>query len=1260
MKYPVYIVLCWLLLLATDLRAQSTNPAPYCLGGATSGNCSQPGLSNAPNNSVNDFINDFYTCGANNEINNLNSGCNAQANNYIYYSGVHTMTAAPGQLITCRLRSGITFNQGFAIFIDWNQNGIFDVPGERVAATNNAPPASTWVSLAFTIPTNQPVGTYRMRVRSTFAAAGTGIQPCGQQMFSETEDYDVVIVANNNPGVISTTLSSNSPICSGQTLSLSAVSNPTSSQVSWAGPAGFTSTVSHPALPNAATQNSGIYTVTIGSGNCPFVGTVTVAVAPPANFVIPQPVHNICQGGNIAAQITQNLNPASFNYSWTTNSPHGGSITSPSNQNPIIQPALLSPGTLSATVLYSITVTPTVNASCSITQTMVVNISNPAGPTLTMPPPLCDIFSPVQLTATPVGGTWGGNPAVSATGLFSPTLAGIGTNTITYSVMNNGCMTQGVDTVSVSRYYSPALSSSITLSCVQDAPFNLMNIVQFPLTGSWSGTQVSNNMFNPAGLSTGIYHLTYSTTSAPIASVCPASTVLAVPVFNPPVPIIDPIAPLCNTSPSVVLNATPPGGVWSGNPGVTSSGIRHPSLNLVGTNTVTYTAGQGTCVASSAAVFHMSEFNTAAMKGVVPALCANTITPFNLMSIVQNTNGTWSGTGISSPNFFHPHGLATNNYQLVYANPSVPNATLCPDARTIHVSVLNPPVPNISSVGPLCSSGSPVQLTVSPGSGHWVSTPYLSSGGVLTPSLCMTGDNPVQYVTGTSTCYATQTRMINIEAFVSAKVQWPIQDLCNTSQPLNLSPFPLNSSGYWAGPGIVGNNFNPAATGAGNFVLNYHTASVPSGLCPDKATVSVRVFSLAAPVISQAGPFCDLSAPVQLQVSPVGGIFSGPVTGVVSLNGVFNPAAALTGDNYINYTISVGPCEAYTQTRIRVKKFVSASFSKVPQEAYCKNQEPFNLNTLVTHPGGRWSGGPPVVGHMFYPSLASTEQDNEVFYEIPDTLCPDQSSALIRVVDLPTVAITSNLYSGCAPLEVELNTPSTNAGKGVWNITDGTVYPYLRTVHRFTAPGTYSVLFTYERVEGCSTQVTLARPIVVYETPVADFAIASEEVSMAEPVTQLTNLSTNLYNNRYLWETNAILEEPYKLHPELRFPAAGRYQVTLTASTINDCKDVATRTIEVKNELSIYIPNSFTPNFDGKNDRFIPVYTLYGLDPKTFEMEIFDRWGHRVHRTRDIELGWDGSIGGEMAKEDVYVYLIHYKDLDGQLHSKTGHITLIR
>ncbi|MGZ3899173.1 MAG: hypothetical protein ACXVNQ_02505 [Bacteroidia bacterium] len=51
-----------------------------------------------------------------------------------------------------------------------------------------------------------------------------------------------------------------------------------------------------------------------------------------------------------------------------------------------------------------------------------------------------------------------------------------------------------------------------------------------------------------------------------------------------------------------------------------------------------------------------------------------------------------------------------------------------------------------------------------------------------------------------------------------------------------------------------------------------------------------------------------------------------------------------------------------------------------------------------------------------------------------------------------------------------------------------------------------------------------------------------------------------------------------------------------------------------------------------------------------------------MFHTKDYTVGWDGTTKGssEPLKEDTYVYKIKFKDSDGKIHNKTGHVTLLK
>ncbi len=87
-----------------------------------------------------------------------------------------------------------------------------------------------------------------------------------------------------------------------------------------------------------------------------------------------------------------------------------------------------------------------------------------------------------------------------------------------------------------------------------------------------------------------------------------------------------------------------------------------------------------------------------------------------------------------------------------------------------------------------------------------------------------------------------------------------------------------------------------------------------------------------------------------------------------------------------------------------------------------------------------------------------------------------------------------------------------------------------------------------------------------------------------------------------------------------------------------------------------WIPNAFTPNSDNLNDRF----ELKGGSLKTFEINIYNRWGEHVFTSNSLKNSWDGKFHTVECPEDVYVYVVKYWGFDNVLQSRTGEIHLIR
>ncbi len=141
-----------------------------------------------------DFINNFSTTGGASNITNNNTGCNGNANNYIFYSAL-TCSQIQGQTITLNMQSGATWQQGFRVWIDWNGNNSFADLGEDVYVSPVS--ATTLFTTTITVPFTAVPGVRRMRVLCRFATVPVITDYCATGLsFGECEDYNFNVIAS--------------------------------------------------------------------------------------------------------------------------------------------------------------------------------------------------------------------------------------------------------------------------------------------------------------------------------------------------------------------------------------------------------------------------------------------------------------------------------------------------------------------------------------------------------------------------------------------------------------------------------------------------------------------------------------------------------------------------------------------------------------------------------------------------------------------------------------------------------------------------------------------------------------------------------------------------------------------------------------------------------------------------------------------------------------------------------------------------------
>ena len=211
--------------------------------------------------------------------------------------------------------------------------------------------------------------------------------------------------------------------------------------------------------------------------------------------------------------------------------------------------------------------------------------------------------------------------------------------------------------------------------------------------------------------------------------------------------------------------------------------------------------------------------------------------------------------------------------------------------------------------------------------------------------------------------------------------------------------------------------------------------------------------------------------------------------------------------------------------------------------------------------------------------------------------------------------------------------------------------------HVFNAPGDYSINLIAEFPGGCLdtviSQVNVQVPLTV--------DLGQDTILPAHSNITLT-AGSNLNGYHYLWSTGSVLNQ-------LTLWDIDRDTSVNVMVTSGNCEAYDEIRISIKKDLPplpdtpvVFIPNAFSPNGDGINEMFMPVFGEE--NPREFIMVIFDRWGQELFSTEDIEKGWDGKLNGKDCPCSVYIYIIKFesinKDQNAQLISKKGNFLLIR
>jgi gliding motility-associated-like protein len=288
---------------------------------------------------------------------------------------------------------------------------------------------------------------------------------------------------------------------------------------------------------------------------------------------------------------------------------------------------------------------------------------------------------------------------------------------------------------------------------------------------------------------------------------------------------------------------------------------------------------------------------------------------------------------------------------------------------------------------------------------------------------------------------------------------------------------------------------------------------------------------------------------------------------------------------------------------------------------------------------------------------------------------------MLMVTDLgngctATASVSVDAVSEPPEATLELNRPSCPGFRdgsirldSIWNglppyvvsINGGAFVPGLQAFPNLTA-GSYEIVV--QDAQGCewSQEVLLEDPEGV------SLDLGTEiEIELGQEVVVQAQLSIPLSSLASIdWQYPADKVCRDSLFPECLFvldtPLVNTtYKVTVEDE--NGCRATEQVLVRVRKDRPVFVPNSFSPNGDGRNERF----TLFaGPDIVLVNrLAIFDRWGELLFENEnflpgELEAGWDGTYRNKKMTPGVYVYHIELTRIDGEILILKGGLSLIR
>jgi len=980
----------------------------------------------------------------------------------------------------------------------------------------------------------------------------------------------------------------------------------------------------------------------------------------------------ICAGstGNVTLTASATNGDLPYTYLWNT-----GEITQSIN--------VTTAGT------YSVSVSDTVTGCTAVNQSITLAITPlPAPPTVVSNSPVCE-GSILNLSASGVAGAiynWTG-PNGFTSSLQNPVINNVTASEAgVYSVtITSGSCTSMATTTTVIVNSIPASPSVLSNSPVCEG--SLLNLSASVIPGAiynWTGpngftSSLQNPFINNMSTSQGGIYSVIATVSGCNSA---AGTVDVTINPLPASPVANNNSPLCTGSTLNLSASGIPGGIynWTGPNGFTS-GLQNPIIANVttaedGLYSVDITVAGCTSAAATTTVM-VNPIPLPPTAGSNSPVCAGSI--LNLSSsTVAGANYNWIGpngfiSGLQNP--------AINNITTAESGMYSVTVTVagCTSAAAMAPVIVNPiPVaPIVSNNSPICA-GNSLNLSASGGSGgvyNWTG-PNGFSSNLQNPVINnITSAEAGVYsadITIAGCTSAAATSIVIVNPIPASPTPGSNSPVC-AGTTLNLSATGMAGASYsWTGPnGFISSLQNPSINNVATTAAGIYSVTVTiTGCTSPAATTTAMVNPIPpAPATGNNSPVCAGSI-LNLSASGVAGAtytWTGPngFTSSAQNPSINNIILSQSGSYSVSETVA-GCTSAAANTIVFINQPSTTNAGN--NQTVCSSNTFINISGTVS--GGSSTGVWSTNGAgSFLPSNTSlnatyipASTDTTVgttqlnLTSTNNGACPASSSSLlITFVHLPLVNAGSD-QSVCAnKANVFLKGMVNAATGGIWTSSGTGIFsPSNTDINAIYIPGASdknsgNVTLTLTTTgNGTCAAVSDAMIITISPLPVLD---AGADRGVLENTSIILSASAKGSGLHYSWTPATYLNNDTILNPVCNSPAAD-ILYTITASDNKGCSTSDQVFIKVLKRPEI--PNVFTPNGDGINDKWEIRY-LASFPGCT--VEIYNRYGQLIFQSEGYNPPWDGTVKGKQLPGGTYYYIINPKN---GLKQITGFVDLIR